>query len=167
MWTGRTWLFVAAAVVATVAAVAVVGLALGGGSGEATTKAEYQAVIINTRDRIDFSLGRLSKAQSLEDLLTRMDEAAETIDDVAGDLDDLSPPQSLDAQHERLVQQIENLAGEVQGTADQARTPGFEDILKGAAGLDFPAWDSINSIFAELRARGIDVPPLSRKAATG
>jgi hypothetical protein len=166
MWTGRTWLIAATIGVVTVAAIALVGLALGGG-GEPSTKAKYEVVVVNTRDRIDFSLGRLSKAQSLEEFLTRMDEAAETIDDAGGDLDDLSPPQNVEAQHERLVQQIENLAGEVQGTADQARAPGFEDILDGAAGIDFPAWDAINSIFAELRAQGIDVPPLSRKAATG
>jgi hypothetical protein len=166
MWTGRTLLVVAAVVAATVGAVAIVGLALGGGS-EATTRADYESAIVNTRDRIDFSLGRLSRAQSLEELLTRMDEAAETIDDAAGDLDDLSPPDTLEDQHERLVQQIKNLAGEVQGTADQARTPGFEDILTGAAGLDFPAWDAINSIFSELRRQEIDVLPLTRKAATG
>ena len=155
----------AAVVVAAAAAVAVVGLALGGG-GEATTKADYESAIVNTRDRVDFSLGRLSKAQSLEELLTRMDEAAETIDDAAADLDDLTPPDALEDQHRRLVQQLESLAGDVQGTADQARTPGFEDILSGAAGLDFPAWDEINSIFAELRRQGIDVQPLERKTAT-
>jgi hypothetical protein len=165
MWTARTWLFAAAAVVATVAAVAVVGLALGGGDETKTTKADYQAAIVNTRDRIDFSLGRLSKAQSLEELLSRMDEAAATIDDAGDDLDDLGPPAALEDQHERLVDEIETLAADIQGTADQARTPGFEDILNGAAGLDFPAWNAINSIFAELRREKIDVPPLTRKTA--
>jgi hypothetical protein len=165
MWTGRTWLFVTAAVVATVAAVALVGLTLGGGSGEATTKAEYQAAIVNTRNRIDFSLGRLSKARSLDEFLERMDEASATIDDAGNDLDDLGSPAALEDQHERLVDEIESLAIDIQGTADQARTPGFEDILNGAAGLDFPSWDSINSIFAELRRAGIKVPPLSRKTA--
>jgi hypothetical protein len=165
MWTGRTWLFVAAAVVATVTAVALVGLALGGGSDEGTTKPEYQAAVVNTRDRIDFSLGRLSKAQSLEELLERMDEASATIDDAGDDLGDLGSPAALEDQHERLVDEIESLAADVQGTANQARTPGFEDILNGAAGLDFPAWDSINSIFAELRRAGIRVPPLDRQTA--
>jgi len=152
---------------AAVAAVAIVGLALGGGGGETTTKVDYQAAIVNTRDRIDFSLGRLSRAQTLEELLTRMDEAAATIDDAAGDLDDLGAPDALEDQHERLVEQIESLAADIQGTADQARTPGFEDILSGAAGLDFPAWIEINSILAELRRQGIDVEPLARKTATG
>ena len=123
-----------------VVAIAVVGLALGGGSG-ADDKGRVPGRVVNTRDRIDFSLGRLSKAQTLEELLTRMDEAAETIDDAAGDLDDVSPPEGLEDQHDRLVEQVGSLAGDIQGTADQARTPGFEDILTGAAGLDFPSWD--------------------------
>jgi ABC-type transporter Mla subunit MlaD len=161
MRTGRTWLIVAAVAVAAVVAVGIVGLALGG-DGEATSKADYASAIGNTRDRVDFSLGRLSKAQSLEELLTRMDEAAETIDDTAADLDDLTPPAALADAHERLVGKLENLAGDVQGTADQARQPGFEEILVGAAGLDFPAWDAINSIFVELRRQGIEVQPLAR-----
>ena len=154
------------AAAAAVAVVAILGLTLGGGGSE-TTKADYAAAIVNTRDRIDFSLGRLSKAQTLEDLLARMDEAAATIDDAAGDLDDLGAPDALEDQHERLVEQVESLAADIQGTADQARTPGFEDILDGAAGFDFPAWNAINSIFVELRRQGIDVEPLARKAATG
>ena len=43
--------------------------------------------MVNARDRADFALGRLSQAQSLDELLSRMDEAAATIDDAAGDLD--------------------------------------------------------------------------------
>jgi hypothetical protein len=165
MWTAKTWLFAAAAGVAMVAAVAVVGLALGGGDETRTTKADYQAAIVNTRDRIDFSLGRLSKAQSLEEFLERMDEASATIDGARDDLDDLGSPAALEDQHERLVDEIETLAADIQATADQARTPGFGDLLNGAAGLDFPAWDSINSIFAELRRAGIEVRPLDRKTA--
>jgi ABC-type transporter Mla subunit MlaD len=161
MRTGRTWLIVAAFAVAAVVAVGIVGLALGGG-GEATSKADYASAMVNTRDRVDFSLGRLSKAQSFEELLTRMDAAAETIDDTAADLDDLTPPDAFEDSHERLVRQLENLAANVQGTADQARQPGFEQILLGAAGLDFPAWDAINSIFVELRRQGIEVQPLAR-----
>jgi hypothetical protein len=162
MRTGRKWLVVAVVAVAAVVAAAIVGLALGG-DGEPTSKAAYGSAIVNTRDRVDFSLGRLSKARSLEELLDRMDEAAETIDDAAGDLDDLTPSEALEDPHERLVRQLRQLATDVQGTADQARVPGFEDILQGAQGLEFPAWDAINSIFAELRRQGIEVQPLARK----
>ena len=80
-----------------------------------------------------------------------MDEAADTIDDTAGDLDDHGAPDELADQHERLVDQLEQLAADIQGTADQARVPGFEDIITGAAGLNFESWDEINAILAELR----------------
>ena len=89
-----------------------------------------------------------------------MDEAADTIDDIAGDLDDHGAPDDLTDQHERLVDQLEQLAADIQGTADQARVPGFEDILQGAAGLNFESWDEINAILAELRRQGIEVEPL-------
>jgi hypothetical protein len=169
MPTGRKTLVIGAVVAAAAAAaaVAIIGLTFGGGNSEATTTADYQAAIVSTRDRIDFSLGRLSRAQTLEELLTRMDEAAATVDDAGGDLNDVGAPDALEDQHERLVEQIESLAVDIQGTADQARIPGFEDLFDGAAGLDFPAWDAINAIFAELRRQGIEVEPLARKTATG
>ena len=149
-------------VVAIVAVVAV-GLALGD-DDSSTSQEDYQTAVVNTRDRVDFALGRLSKAQTLEDLLDRMDEAAETIDDAAGDLDNLAAPTELTSPHERLVDQLGQLAADVQGTADQARVPGFEDILNGAAGLNFESWDKINAILMELRRQGIEVEPLARQS---
>ena len=158
--------FVAAAVVAAVAiAVAVVGLALGG-SGGTTTVAEYEAAVVNSRDRIDFALGRLSRAQSVEELLERMDEAAAAIDGAAGDLDDEGSPDAFEDETEGLVRLLHTLADDVEGTADQARVPGFENLLFGAGGLNFESWDKINAIFAKLREQGIAVQPLSRHTTT-
>lgn len=162
MRTSRTWVAVLAVVVVAVVVVGAVGLALGGRDGSSTSRQDFEARIVNTRDRVDFALGRLSKAQSLEELLNRMDEAAEMIDDTAGDLDDLDAPDQFADAHGRLVEQLEQLAVDVQGTADQARVPGFEDILMGVSGLDFPSWDSINEVLGELAEMGIEVQPLSR-----
>ena len=158
--------FVAAAVVAAVAiAVAVVGLALGG-SGGTTTVAEYETAVVNSRDRIDFALGRLSRAQSVEELLERMDEAAAAIDGAAGDLDDEGSPDAFEDETEDLVRLLHTLADDVEGTADQARVPGFENLLFGAGGLNFESWDKINAIFAKLREQGIAVQPLTRHTTT-
>ncbi|MDQ3379736.1 MAG: hypothetical protein M3546_05380 [Actinomycetota bacterium] len=163
MRSGRTWVAIGA--VAVAATVAIVAVALVFGDDESSTsKGEYQTVVANTRDRVDFALGRLSKAQTLEELLDRMDEAAETIDDSAGDLGGVAPPTELESPHERLVAELGQLAADVQGTADQARVPGFEDILNGAAGLNFESWDKINAILAELRRQGIEVEPLARQS---
>ena len=158
--------FVAAAVVAAVAiAVAVVGLALGG-SGGTTSVAEYETAVVNSRDRIDFALGRLSRAQSVEELLERMDEAAAAIDGAAGDLDDEGSPDAFEDETEDLVRLLHTLADDVEGTADQARVPGFENLLFGAGGLNFESWDKINAIFAKLREQGIAVQPLTRHTTT-
>lgn len=163
MRSGRTWVVIGAVAVAAIVAVVAVGLVLGDDESS-TTQEDYQTAVVNTRDRAEFALGRLSKAQSLEELLERMDEAAETIDDAAGDLDDVAPPTELESPHERLVDELGQLAADVQGTADQARVPGFEDILDGAAGLNFESWDKINAILAELRTQGIAVEPLARQS---
>jgi len=165
MRTRQTWIVIGAVAVAAIVAIVVVGL-VRGGDESSTTQGEYQTAVVNTRDRVDFALGRLSKAQSLEELLERMDEAAGTIDDAAGDLDDLAAPTDLESPHERLVDQLGQLSADVKGTADQARVPGFEDILNGAAGLNFESWDKVNAILAELRRQGVEVEPLARQSAT-
>ena len=155
------WVVVGAVVAAVAIAVAVVGLALGGSEGT-TSVEEYGVVVVNTRDRTDFALGRLSRAQSLEELLERMDEAAAAIDGAAANLEDEGAPDTFEDENEDLVRELHSLADDVQGTADQARVPGFEDLLLGAGGLDFESWDKVNAIFAKLRAQDIAVEPLSR-----
>ncbi len=164
MRSGRIWVVVGAVAVATMVAIAAVGCGFGG-DDSTTSQADYQTAVVNTRDRVEFALGRLSKAQTLDEFLERMDEAAETIGDTAGDLDDVNAPDDLTDPHERLVDQLGQLAADIQGTADQARVPGFEDILQGAEGLNFESWDEINAILAELRRQGIEVDPLARQSA--
>ena len=152
--------------VAAVVAIATVGCGFGSDDSP-TSQADYQAAVVNTRDRVDFALGRLSKAKSLDEFLDRMDEAAKTVDAAAGDLDDLGAPRRLADPHEQLVEQLGLLATDLQGTADQARVPGFEDLLLGAKGVNFESWDQINATLAELRRLGIEVDPLARQTTTG
>jgi len=163
---GRIWVIVGGVAIAVIVAIASVGCRLGG-DDSATSQEDYQAAVVNSRDRVEFALGRLPKAQTLDEFLERMDEAAETIDDTAGDLDDVNAPDDLADPHERLVDQLGQLATDIQGTADQARVPGFEDILQGAQGLNFESWDEINAILAELRRKGIEVEPLARQTTAG
>jgi hypothetical protein len=160
-----TWLTIVGVAVAVAIAIGVVSV-VSAGDGTPSTRAEYKVVVVKNRDRVDFVLGRLSSAQSLEELLVRMDEAAKTIDAAAGDLDKVTPPTGLEDEHGRLVGKLEALSADVQGTASQAREPGFEDILLGADGLSFDSWDEINAILKELREQGVKVQPLSRHAAT-
>lgn len=157
----RTWVAVAVVAVLVAGGIVLAGLALGGGESQSSA-AEYQVAAVQARDRVDFALGRLSKAQSLDELLERMDEAAAAIDDAAGELDGQTPPDALADEHERLVEQLGSLSDDIQGTADQARVPGFEQILLGADGLNFESWDKINAEFVAMKEQGVVVPLLSR-----
>ncbi len=159
---GKRWnlVFLVAAVL-VVAGVVVAVAGFGGGGGPAS-KEDYEASVVNTRDRVDFALGRIAQAQSKEELLERMDEAASLIDDAAGSLADVNPPTEFEDETERLVRQLRQLSTDIQGTADQARVPGFDYILTGAAGLNFDSWDRVNAILAELAEQGIDVQPIGR-----
>jgi len=160
-----TWLTIAGVAVAVAVTIGVVGF-VSAGDGTPSTRAEYKVVVVKNRDRVDFVLGRLSSAKSLEELLVRMDEAAKTIDAAAGDLDKVTPPKGLEDEHGRLVGKLEALSADIQGTADQAREPGFQDLLLTADGLSFDSWDEINAVLKDLREQGVEVPPLSRHATT-
>jgi hypothetical protein len=156
-----SWAGIAGVTIAALIAAVVLGRAIAGGS-EPSSRADYQVAVVTARDRVDFALGRLSKAKSLDELTTRMDEAAAVIDKTAGELDDTTAPADLETQNGRLVADLESLATDVQGIADQLRVPGYDDILQGAEGLNFPHWDSVNNVLVVLRGLGIDVEPLSR-----
>ncbi len=155
------WPIIAGVAIAALVAAVVLGRAFAGG-GEPSSQADYQAAVVVARNRVDFALGRLSKAQSLEELTTRMDEAAAEIDKAAGELDDTTPPAGLESPHGRLVDDLGSLSTDVQGIADQLRVPGYDDILQGAEGLNFPSWDKVNNVLRELRRLGIKVELLSR-----
>jgi hypothetical protein len=156
-----SWAVIAGVAVAALVAVALLGRAVAGGS-EPSSRADYQAAVVAARDRVDFALGRLSQAQSLDELTTRMDEAAVVIHRAAGDIRDTTPPAGLESQNGRLAVHLDSLSTDVQGIADQLREPGYEDLLQGSEGLDFPSWDKVNSVLAELKKQGIVVEPLSR-----
>jgi hypothetical protein len=157
----RAWIAIVVVAGVVAGGVVLAGLALGGGS-EPSTAQEYQAAVVQARDRVDFVLGRLSRAQSLEELTARMDEAAATIDGAKGELEDTAPPENLTAEHARLVEHLGVLATDVGSTAAQLRDPAFYDLLLGAEGLNFDSWDEINATLEDMKAKGVAVELLSR-----
>jgi hypothetical protein len=159
------WVAVGAVVASVAIAVAVLGFTLGDEQGTSST-ADYQAAVLNARDRTDFALGRLSRAQTADELLERMDEAAAAIDGAAGELSDGTPPAGFEDETDGLVKHLEALGRDIQGTADQARVPGFEELIFSGGGFDFESWDDINATLAMLRKQGVAVPPLSRHATS-
>jgi hypothetical protein len=142
------------------AAVALGAFACGGGGPP--TAAEIGRSVTASRDRVDGALERISEAQSQEDLLERMDEAAATLDQVSDDVEDLDASSERERVLDRLATSLRQLAFDLQATADQIRQPGFGGLVAGARGLSFESWNQVNAALAALRRTGIDVEPLAR-----
>jgi hypothetical protein len=131
-----------------------------GGGGEPSVQEFSDAVVLN-RDRADFVLARITRAQSQEELLTRMDEAAAEIDKAAQELEKTGAPSDYQPEADNLVKSLRQLSVDIQATADQARVPGFETLLTNT-GLSFNSWDDVNKALAGLAGKGINVSILQR-----
>jgi outer membrane murein-binding lipoprotein Lpp len=145
---------------ALLAAVAALGAGCGG-NGVATA-GELEATVVQARDQVDFALERVTRSQTEEAFLERMDEAAATIAGAAGELGGVEAAPRFEGDVEELAASVEQLAFDVQATADQVRQPGFDDLLAGARGLSFESWDRVNRALAALAGKGIEVVPLDR-----
>jgi len=142
--------------------VAVVVLASGCGGSTVASVPELESAVVLARDRTDYVLARITRAESEGDFLERMDEAADAIDDAARDLDRIGVSKDRESEVGDLVESLHQLAFDVQATADQIREPGFGDLLTGTRGLSFESWSKVNLALAVLRKEGIEVAPLER-----
>lgn len=152
------------AVIAVAAAAAImvtaVGLALV--ADDSPTQAEYRTAVASARNRTDAALERITQAQSKEELLDGMDDAAIVIDRAADDLDETGAAARFEETNKRLVAALHQLSTDLEGTAAQIRQPDFTDLLQGTRGISFDSWTRVNALLAELRDDGIAVPPLER-----
>jgi hypothetical protein len=153
-------------VVALLAVLVLVAAGCGGG-GQPSAEDYADAVVLN-RYRADFVLTRITKAQSPEELLNRMDEAAVVIGKAADELDDKGAPDEYQPEADNLVKWLRQLSVDIQATADQSRVPGFESLITDASlqGLSFDSWDKVNKALAGLAGKGIQVTILQPKAAS-
>ncbi|MGH3111059.1 MAG: hypothetical protein ACRDQT_09100 [Gaiellaceae bacterium] len=133
-----------------------------GESSDPVSAGELEAVVVLARDRVDFALAEVTRAQSKDEFLERMDKAADTIADAAGDVDEPEAPQRYRSDVDVLATSLEQLAFDVQATADQVRQPDFGGLLEGVRGLSFESWNSVNRALVRLARKGIDVAPLER-----
>jgi hypothetical protein len=74
---------------ATIVLLCAAGVSVAGcaGGNSAPSMSDYTASVITTRNEVDGVLARATRAQSKEEFLQRMDEAAVVIDDAATQLD--------------------------------------------------------------------------------
>ncbi|HEU0304450.1 MAG TPA: hypothetical protein VFR32_07710 [Gaiellaceae bacterium] len=136
-------------------------LAACGSSGPASQE-DYAASIVEVRDRVDFALAQITQGQgTFEELVERMESAADLIDDAAGDLDDAGSAQGFEDETEKLVAAFRQLAAALAATAHDASQPGQEGLLTGTQALQFPGWTKANRVLASLDEQGIAVEPIA------
>lgn len=146
--------------IALLAALALLSTGCGGGDGEAAgpTVAEYEAAVVNTRDRVDFALARITKAKSQEEVLDRMDEAAVSIDAAASDLEDKGSPELYEDETERLTSSLHQLSTDLEAVSHDVRN----QIVEAPKALNFESWDNANLALASLIGDGLDVKLIGR-----
>jgi hypothetical protein len=134
-------------------------LALAGcGSSESVSVEDYAESVVSTRDRVDFALAQITVGQgTFEELVDRMENAADLIDAAADDFDDAGAAQGFDDETEKLVAAFHELAAGLAGTAHDASQPGQEGLLTGTNALQFPGWIKANRVLASLDEQGISV----------
>jgi hypothetical protein len=146
--------------VVALAAAALLAAGCGGDGG--TSVEDYEDAVVTTRERVDSSLERVTQAQSLDELVERMDQAAIAINAGADDIDETGAPEKFEDETERLVTGLRQLATDLEATGAQIREPGFTELLTGLRGLNFESWTKVNGALRTLREQGIDVQPLAR-----
>ena len=147
-------------VLAACAALAVTALA-GCGSTQSISKDEYADVVGNTRDRVDYALAQITVGTgSLDELIKRMNDAADSIDEAANDLEGAGVAKGFDDETSDLVDAFHELAAGLAGTASDASQEGMEGLLTGSQALQFPGWNKANRVLASLKEQGIAVEPI-------
>jgi hypothetical protein len=149
-----------ALVLGVAAVVAACLLAACGGSSE-VSKEDYAEVVVSTRDRVDFALAQITVGEgTFQDLVQRMEDAADLIDEAADDFDDAGAAQGFEDETTTLVAAFHQLAAGLAGTAHDASQPGMESLLTGSNALQFPGWTKANRVLASLDDQGIAVEPI-------
>jgi hypothetical protein len=153
-------LVVLAAVVGAAFAIAIAVTVFG--DDATASRADYQANVVNARDRVDFALARITKSQSTEELIERIDEASAVVGKAASDLDGTGVAEGFEPANAKLVARMRALSAELAGTAAQFEDPTFGATLGGITSLSFPQWDQVNKVLAEMQKQGIQVQQLER-----
>ncbi len=132
-----------------------------GGGSETVSKEDYAEAVVSARDRVDFALAQITEGQgTLEELLERMNGAADLIDEAADDFEGAGTAQGFEDESTKLVAAFHQLAAALAATAHDASIPGQEGLLEGTVGLQFPGWTKANRVFVSLNEQGISVEPI-------
>ena len=144
------------------AALAAGALVLAGcGGSSAVSTEDYTDSVVSARDRVDFALAQITVGSGdVDDLVQRMETAADQIDEAADDFDGNGSANGFDDETDELVDAYRQLAAGLAGTAHDATVEGMEGLLTGTNALQFPGWTKANRVLASLDEQGIAVEPI-------
>jgi hypothetical protein len=132
------------------------GLAAGCGGSDEPTVAEFQVSVVTTRDRVDYALARIPKAQSREETLNRMDEASAAISAASDEFQEAGAPEQFEEDATKLGESLDQLSVDLAATASDLGNPelGFEEL---PVGFEFESWNQANRALAAMIGNGIKV----------
>jgi hypothetical protein len=160
-WNRKTLLVLSGVAVAAVVAVVVAVTAMGG--DKTATKPEYQATIVNVRDRVDFSYAQITKADSVENLVERLDVASAAIGDVADDVRGSAVAPGFESLNGDLADKLDKFSDALAATSEQFQDPSSAGFgLDSITSLGFTEWDDVNEILTEMKKKGLEVTLLER-----
>ena len=134
-----------------------------GCGGDDASKEEFQQDVVDARDRIDAGMAQVVKASDFDELLSRLEIAADESSKAASDLGEADAPDALQEDKEELQAAMRALAEEILGTVDAFDSLGPNAPITRA--INFAAWNTVQAELADLRKAGIAVEPLGRHAA--
>jgi soluble cytochrome b562 len=85
----------------------------GGGGTEPLTKAEYQTQMQTIGDKLGSSLGSLGTATSADKAVTALEKVQTDLRASADDMDEISPPEAVETEHDDLVAGVRQFADEL------------------------------------------------------
>ena len=140
----------------------VVLLLAGCGGGGQVSKAEYEQKLQKGGRELTAALAQLSRSNSKAEFVNGVDGVERALNDVADDLDGITPPEDVQGANDRLVDGFRKLAHDfeqVKAAADRgpdaARQKGRE-VTTGAASRE------ADLAIKEIQRRGYDVGELGR-----
>jgi hypothetical protein len=141
---------------------AVLALLAGCGGGGAS-KEDFQQDVVDARDRVDAGLAQVTEAGDFDELLSRLEIAADESSKAASDLGEADAPSELQEDKRELQDAMRALAEEILGTVEAFDSLGPTAPI--TRGINFAAWNTVQTELADLRQAGIAVEPLGRHSA--
>jgi hypothetical protein len=128
------------------------------GGDDSSDIQDYESSVVETRNNVDDALANISEAQSRQEFLTRMEQAAVLINRAADDLDDVEAAEGFEDETTELTAALRTLSTDLEQTAAQFRqTP----ELFNSPGLAFEGWTKTNEVLRGLAEQDIAVEPIA------